>query len=66
LVARYTAVNEQLEGVIRRERIVTLPNRAMGMRLASVAESAAEPAPHMVPPPWWATPISAACSCCRW
>lgn len=51
LVARYTAVNEQLEGVIRRERIVTLPNRAMGMRLASVAESAAEPAPHMVPPP---------------
>lgn len=51
LEARYRAVNEQLEAVIRRERIVTLPSRPMGMRLASVAESAAQPAPHMQPPP---------------
>lgn len=51
LVAHYTEVNRQLEAIIRRERIVTLPERPMGMRLASAAESAAQPAPHMVPPP---------------
>lgn len=51
LVAQYTAVNQQLEATIRRERIVTLPSRAMGMRLASPAESAAQPAPHLEPPP---------------
>lgn len=51
LAAHYAAVNTQLEAVIRRERIVTLPQRPLGMRLASPAESAAQPAPHMVPPP---------------
>lgn len=51
LAAHYAAVNTQLEAVIQRERIVTLPQRPLGMRLASPAESAAQPAPHMVPPP---------------
>ncbi len=51
LVAHYTAVNRKLEAVIRRERIAALPARPMVMRLASDAESAAQPAPHMKPPP---------------
>lgn len=51
LEAHYAKVNRELEAVIRRERIVTLPARPMVVRLASEAESAAQPAPHMEPPP---------------
>lgn len=51
LEAHYATVNRDLEAVIRRERIVTLPSRPMVVRLASEAESAAQPAPHMEPPP---------------
>ncbi len=51
LEARYKAVNSALEAAIRRERIVDVPARPMVMRLASAAESAAQPAPHMQPPP---------------
>jgi hypothetical protein len=47
----YAEVNTALEGAIRRERVVDLPARPMVMRLASDAESAAQPAPHMQPPP---------------
>lgn len=47
----YAGVITQIEDIIRRERIVTLPGRAMIMRLASEAENAAQPAPHMQPPP---------------
>jgi Bacterial protein of unknown function (DUF885) len=39
-----------IEEVIRRERIVTLPQREAVIRLASEAESAAQPAPHIDPP----------------
>src|SRR5262249_36637015 len=39
-----------LEEIIRRERIVTLPDRPMRVRLASPAESAQIPAPTMQPP----------------
>jgi hypothetical protein len=48
----YHEVLGQIENIIRRERIVTLPQRKMQMRLASEAESAAQPAPHMDPPPF--------------
>jgi hypothetical protein len=48
----YHAVLEKIEEAIRRERIVDLPKRKMAMRLASEAESAAVPAPHMDPPPF--------------
>ncbi len=51
LEAHYKNVNTQLEQAIRHAGIVDVPNRAMIMRLASEAESAAQPAPHMVPPP---------------
>ena len=49
--AYYAGVIKQIEDIIRREHIVTLPERAMIMRLASEAENAAQPAPHMQPPP---------------
>ncbi len=47
----YHEVITKIEDIIRREHIVTLPERAMIMRLASEAENAAQPAPHMQPPP---------------
>ncbi|MDQ2972552.1 MAG: DUF885 domain-containing protein [Pseudomonadota bacterium] len=47
----YHEVIGKIEGTIRKQNIVSLPNRQMIMRLASEAESAAEPAPHMDPPP---------------
>jgi uncharacterized protein (DUF885 family) len=40
----------QLEDIVRRERIVTLPERDAVIRLATEAESAASPAPHIDPP----------------
>jgi uncharacterized protein (DUF885 family) len=51
LESRYHDVNAALESEIVKERVVNLPNRPMVMRLASDAESAAQPAPHMQPPP---------------
>ncbi len=47
----YHQVIGEIEAIIRQHRLVSLPQRQMIMRLASEAESAAEPAPHMVPPP---------------
>lgn len=47
----YRDVITQIEDIIRREQIVALPSRPMIMRLASEAENAASPAPHMDPPP---------------
>jgi uncharacterized protein (DUF885 family) len=51
VVPWYHQVIGKIEDTIRTQHIVTLPNRAMQMRLASDAESAAVPAPHMDPPP---------------
>jgi uncharacterized protein (DUF885 family) len=47
----YQTVIDKIEAIIRDQHIVTLPRRKMIMRLASEAESAAQPAPHMDPPP---------------
>ncbi|MBV9158048.1 MAG: DUF885 domain-containing protein [Acidobacteriaceae bacterium] len=41
----------QIEAIIRREHLVTLPDRPCIIRLASAAETAQQPAPHMTPPP---------------
>jgi hypothetical protein len=41
----------EIEGIIRREHLVTLPDRPAIIRLATAAETAQVPAPHMVPPP---------------
>jgi uncharacterized protein (DUF885 family) len=47
----YEEVIGKIEAIIREHHLVTLPKRKMIMRLASEAESAAQPAPHMDPPP---------------
>jgi hypothetical protein len=39
-----------IEAAIRANRIVTLPERSASIRLASPAENAQQPAPHMSPP----------------
>ena len=48
----YHAVIVRIEDIIRKQRIVELPKRKMAMRLASEAENARSPAPHMDPPPF--------------
>ncbi|WP_437283915.1 DUF885 domain-containing protein [Sorangium sp. So ce406] len=40
----------QIEQIIRKERLVTLPERPARIRLGTAAESAEVPAPHMRPP----------------
>lgn len=46
----YRGVNAELEAKIRENQIVSLPDTVLQMRVASAAESAAQPAPHMRPP----------------
>jgi Bacterial protein of unknown function (DUF885) len=46
----YKARLASLEDIVRRENLVSLPERAAVIRLASEAESAAVPAPHLSPP----------------
>lgn len=41
----------EIEAIVRREHLVTLPDRPAVIRLASAAETAQQPAPHMQPPP---------------
>jgi len=41
-----------IEVIIREHHLVTLPSRPAIIRLASEAETAQSPAPHMVPPPF--------------
>jgi hypothetical protein len=43
---------KQIEQIIVDKQIVTLPDRPARIRLATAAETAQEPAPHMVPPPF--------------
>jgi len=46
----YRGVNAELETKIRENHIVSLPEYELLMRVATPAESAAQPAPHMMPP----------------
>jgi uncharacterized protein (DUF885 family) len=48
----YHEVLGHIEATIRDKAIVTLPKRKMQMRLASEAEAAQVPAPHVDPPPF--------------
>lgn len=41
----------EIEDIVRREHLVTLPNRPAIIHLATAAETAQQPAPHMVAPP---------------
>ena len=48
----YEARLHAIEKIIVAENLVTLPNRPAIIRLATAAETAQQPAPHMVPPPF--------------
>src|SRR5216684_3638895 len=43
---------KQIEKIIVAQKIVTLPDRPARIRIATAAETAQQPAPHMVPPPF--------------
>jgi len=43
---------KQIEKIIVDKQIVTLPDRPARIRIATAAETAQQPAPHMVPPPF--------------
>ncbi len=43
---------KDIEAIIRQHQLVTLPNRPAIIRLATAAETAQQPAPHMVHPPF--------------
>ena len=51
LEARYREVIDAIDPIIRRERIVDVPQRPMIMRLGTEAENAQQPAPHFLPAP---------------
>jgi uncharacterized protein (DUF885 family) len=50
LLDYYRTTLDKIEGIIVRENIVTLPERDAGIRIASAAETARSPAPHLQPP----------------
>ena len=50
ILPKYEARMKQIEQIIRDQHIVTLPQRETKFRMASEAETAATPAPHMDPP----------------
>jgi hypothetical protein len=50
LVDYYRTTLGKIEDIIVRENIVTLPERDAGIRIASAAETARSPAPHLQPP----------------
>jgi uncharacterized protein (DUF885 family) len=42
---------KEIEGIIGKQKLVSLPDRPARIRIGTPAESAQQPAPHMVPPP---------------
>jgi hypothetical protein len=50
ILPHYQKRIQEIETIIRREHLVTLPERQMRIRIASEAESAQTPAPNMRPP----------------
>ncbi|MBV9227229.1 MAG: DUF885 domain-containing protein, partial [Acidobacteriaceae bacterium] len=42
----------EIEGIIKAHELVTLPSRPARIRIATPAETAQQPAPHMKPPPF--------------
>ena len=51
LLDHYHNVLKDLEEIIAREDLLTLPERDAGIRIATAAETAVQPAPHLDPPP---------------
>lgn len=52
IIPLYEQHLKDIEVIIREHQLVTLPNRPAIIRLATAAETAQGPAPHMVPPPF--------------
>lgn len=50
ILPHYRRRLEQIEGIIRRRQLVTLPAREARIRIATDAEAASNPAPNMRPP----------------
>jgi hypothetical protein len=50
MLDHFHAVLRDLEEIIVREKIITLPDRDAGIRIATAAETAAQPAPHLEVP----------------
>ena len=50
ILPHYQQRLKDIEAIIRREHLVTLPERQARIRLATDAETAVQPAAHMVPP----------------
>ncbi len=50
ILDHYHAVLRDIEEIIVREKIITLPEREAGIRIATAAETAAQPAPHLEVP----------------
>ena len=50
ILDHYHAVLRDIEEIIVREKLVTLPDRDAGIRIATAAETAAQPAPHLDTP----------------
>jgi uncharacterized protein (DUF885 family) len=51
ILPQYEQTLKQIEEIIRREKLVSLPGRPARIRLATAAETAQQPAAHMDPPP---------------
>ncbi len=65
ILPHYKARLAQIEDIIRKERLVTLPERPARIRLGTAAESAELPAPHMRPPRLIGNQGEEGSSCCR-
>jgi len=52
IIPLYEQHLKDIEAIIRKHQIVTLPGRPAIIRLATAAETAQQPAPHMQPPPF--------------
>lgn len=47
MLDHYNTILSEIEEFIERERIISLPERDAGIRIATAAETAAQPAPHL-------------------
>ena len=51
ILPKYEATLKQIEEIVRKNHLLTLPERPARIVIASAAETAQQPAPHMQPPP---------------
>ena len=51
ILPKYEATLKAIEEIVRKNKLLTLPTRPARIVIASAAETAQQPAPHMQPPP---------------